>query len=435
MAYTASNMSHAQREYVEETIELLVEQEADFYSRLEAKAEEKPTNYRGRRVPLETVTNPSLGFGNPASGDTPTPGSPTNNHYTIPYVFMSLGLAIDYESILNTSRGTISQPLERAVESTGKQMAKWLNIYSCQSSGTTALATASAAYDSTNSTTQKTFVCNGSTDTVGATNIVPGQKLFVFDPTCTTQRTGTVGSGVLTVSASQTSKTSVLFTSNLPSDYLSGDVLVPEGSTPSAGFHGIPSLCATSGTLFGINRANVPTTQSVVVNAGGGLSAALLYQTYTQLRQRNGGEKGMAMAGVELCMGETQDAAYYGLTIATGMLQFNHTGAQRPNIDIGGNSPDQFTWFGLRMNNYLNWLGNRIDFVPFKSLKIARLKKAGEMNAPFDKPLPAINGTTSAYKMETWQFWDVAEEFYSAALHRFGALTGLTVSGLPQQKS
>jgi hypothetical protein len=241
---------------------------------------------------------------------------------------------------------------------------------------------------------------------------------------------------VLTVSTASTAQDLVpRHDSDLPSDYLSGDIFVPEGATPSAGFHGVPSLCNTTGTLFGVNRANVPTTQSVVVAAGGGLSAALLYQTYTQLRQRNGGQKGMAVAGVELCMGETQDAAYYSLTTATAQLLFPRDGAKRPNIDIGGNSPDQFTWFGLRMNNYLNWLGSRIDFVPFNSLKIARLKKAGEMLAPFDKPLPLINGTTSTYKAGQAQWWDVAEEFFSPALHRFGALTGLTVSGLPQQKS
>jgi hypothetical protein len=433
--YSASNLSHAQREYVEETIEFLVEQEADFYGRLEAKAEEKPTNYRGRRIPLETIANPSLMFGNPAGGDLASTGSPTNNHYLIPYVWMNLGLGIDYESLLNESRGTISSPLERAVESTGKQMAKWLNIYASQGDGTTKLATSSAAYDGTNATTKKTFVCNGATDTIGATNVVPGQKGYVYDPTGTTQRIGTVGSGVLTISTSQTSKTSILTTTDLPSDYLSGDIFVPEGATPSTGFHGVPSLCNNTGTLFGINRANVPTTQSVMVAAGGGLSAALLYSTYTQLRQRNGGKKGMAMAKVELCMGETQDAAYYGLTVATAQLLFPRDGAKRPNIDIGGDDPDQFTWFGLRMNNYLNWLGSRIDFVPFNQLKIARLKKGGEMLAPFDKPLPAINGATSTYKAAQQQWWDVAEEFYSPALHRFGALTGLTVSGLPMQKS
>lgn len=434
MAYTATNLSEAQREYVEETIEFLVEQEADFYGRLEAKADEKKTNKRGRRVPLETIANPSLMFGNPAGGALASTGSPTNDHYTIPYVWMSVGLEIDYDALLNEAQGTISDPLERAVESTGRQMAKWLNIYASQGDGTTKLATASAAYDGTNATTKKTFVCNGATDTIGSTNVVPGQKGYIYDGTGTVQRFATVGSGVLTISSSQVSKTSILFTSDLPSDYLSGDIFVPEGATPSTGFHGIPSLVNNTGTLFGINRANVVTTQSVLVSAGGGLSAALLYQTYAQLRQRNGGEKGMKAAGVELCSGETQDAAYYGLTVASSQLTFPRDGAKRPNIDIGGNSLDQFTWFGLRMNNYLNWLGNRMDFVPFNSLKIARLKKGGEMLAPFDKPLPKPN-SSGTYNAAQVQWWDVAEEFFSPALHRFGALTGLTVTGLPQQKS
>jgi hypothetical protein len=433
--YNASNLSHAQREYVGQVIETLHQSEADFISRIEKAKNNNPTNYRGRREPIETGANPSLSFGSPAGGDLATPGAPTLNHYTIPYVWMNLGLGIDYESLLNEAQGTVNAPLRQAIESTAKSMVKWLNIYASQGDGTTKLATSSAAYDGTNATTKKTFVCNGATDTVGATNVVAGQKGYIYDPTGTTQRIGTVGSGVLTISAAQTSKTSILFTTDLPSDYLSGDIFVPEGATPSVGFAGVPQLIAASGTIHGVSRTSVPSTQSTIVAAGGALSAALLFQTYSQIRQRTGKSAAKGAGSVEMCYGITQSAAYYGLTTATAQLLFPRDGNRRPGIDIGGDDPDEFSWFGVRMNVMLDWLGSRIDFINFRHLHIASLKEGGEMLKPFDRPLPQINGTTSTYKAAQVQWWDVARQYFTRAGHRHGALTGLSVSGLPMQKS
>jgi hypothetical protein len=422
--------SHIQKEYVESVLEYVYQNEMDYLKRLNMKADEKPTNYRGRRVPIETDANGSLAFGNPAGGDLATPGNPGLNHYLIPYVWMNLGLDFDYESILNSSNGMITDPFKNAVESTSRQMMKWLNIYASQGDGTTKLATASTAYAGGSPTI---FVANGATDTIGATNIVPNMKVKIYDPTGTTQRVGVVGSGALTVSS--VTKTQVTFGSNAPSDFIVGDILVPEGSTPSAGFHGVPSLVANTGTIFGVSRTAVPSTQSTVVGAGGGLSAALLYRTYLQVFQRTGKSGAKGKGTLELCYGITQQDAYFGLTTNTAQLLFPRDGQRRPNVDVGGADPDQFTFFGLKMNLFLDWLGSRIDFLNFAYMDIASLKKPGEMLAPFDKPLPAINGATNVYRAAQQQWWDVAQEFFTPAGHRHGALTGLTVTGLAMQKS
>lgn len=434
--YNASNLSHAQKEYVGSTIEIIHQNEADFLPRWEKKGEKNPTNYRGRREPFEQSGNASLAFGNPAGGDLATPSSPTNNHFTIPYVWLNVGLSFDYEAMLNEAKGTVSDPFMQAVESTARQMVKWLNIYASNGDGTTKLATCSAAYDGTNATTKKQFTCNGATDTIGATQVLPGQKGYIYDPTGTTKRTGTVGGSSLTVSeATPPTKTLITFTSDLPSDFISGDIFVPEGATPSAGFHGIPSLVTNTGTIFGVSRTSVPTTQSAMVNGSAGLSAALLMQTYLLIKQRTGQSGVRGNGRLEMCYGITQQAAYYSLTTATAQLLFPRDGAKRPNIDIGGENPDEFSWFGLKMNCYLDWLGSRIDFLNFRYLKIANLKDGGEMLKPFDKPLPMFNGTTSAYKAGQVQFWDVAREYFSPALHRHGALHSLPVAGFPMQKS
>ena len=426
----SGNITHSQREYIEGVVETLYQAEADFVSRLERKSDKNPTNFRGRRVSLETVANGSLSFGNPSGGDLATPGSPANDKYLVPYVWMNVGLDIDYESLLNKSAGMVTDPVRRAVEATAKQMVKWLNIYASNGDGTTKLAVASAAYNAGSATA---FVANGSTDTIGASQIVKGMKLRVYDPTGTTQRVGTVGAGALTVSS--TTGTQVTFSTNLPSDYIVGDILVPEGATPSNGFFGVPGLVANSGTIYGVSRTGVPSTASTIVNAGGGLSAALLFQTYSQIRQRVGKSAVKGEGAVEMFTNITQYAAYYGLTTATAQLLFPRDGMQRPGIDIGGANPDEFTWFGVKINCMLDWVGSRIDFLNVASLKIAALKEGGEMLPPFDKPLPGINGSTNTYTAKQVQWWDVARQYYTAAAHKHGALTGLTVTGYPMQKS
>lgn len=432
MGVSASDLSHAQREYIGGVIETLHNDEADYINRLEKKADKTATNYRGRREPLETYGNASIAFGNPAGGDLATPGAPVNDHLLIPYIWMNLGLEIEYEAALNNSKGLVTDALKKAVEGSGRQMVKWLDIYASNGDGTTKIAVASASYDGTNSTTKKTFVANGTTDSIGATQVMKNQYVKIFDPTGTTQRVGTVGSGAIKVATP--GKTSFVTVTDLPSDYVSGDIVVPEG-TQTTGYKGVPFIVSASGSYFGISRSSVDTTQSTIVSAGGsGVSAALLHKTYLMIKQRTG-RKGLKGEGaLELCTNITQEAGYYNLTTNTNVLRFNHNGDNRPQVDVGGQS-EEFTWFGARINSFMHFPGNAIYFLNFAYMKIASLKDGGEMLAPFNDFLPAINGTTSTYRAAKQQWWDVARDNFSPAPHRHGALTSLDMSGLPMQKS
>src|SRR5688572_7638771 len=105
--FTGDDLSHAQRELVEDTIEILHTSEADFLRKLERKSDTRRTNYRGRRVPLEVAPNPSLSFGNPDGGILATPGAPKLNHLQIPYVWLNTGLEKSYNVIMNQNIGTV----------------------------------------------------------------------------------------------------------------------------------------------------------------------------------------------------------------------------------------------------------------------------------------------------------------------------------------
>lgn len=427
--FTGTTLSHAQQELVGGIIEVLHQNETDFLKKLERQAPKEPTNFRGRREPLEVAPNPSLSFGDPDGGIMATPGAPDFNHLLIPYVWLNTGLEKSYNTILNEGKGTVGSPLEQIATSTGRTLVKWLNIFASNSNGTTRIGIVSAR------TSDSVLTLADATDSIGATQILVGQRVKVFDPTGTTQRVGVVGAGTILIGA----KTKTTLTRNAagidwPSTVVAGDIIVPEGATPSVGFKGIPYIVNDVGDYFGIPRSTVDVVQSVITPAaGGGLSAALLMSTHAKHRQRVG-NVGLRGTGItELAVGLTQYTAYYNLVPPA---VFQTVGSQRPKGDIGLSS-HEFSWFGLPLELYLDWQGTRVDFLNFDYLKIATMKEPGTLKGmPIgDGEMQSFDGATSNWRAAVAKWWDVARDMFSTAPHRMAAITGLGMAGLPLQRS
>lgn len=428
--FTGTDLSHAQKELIGNTIEVIHNTEADFIKKLERKASTEPTNFRGRREPLEVRPNPSLSAYNPAGGILATPGAPGFDHLLIPYVNLNIGLETSYEAIMNAAagHGAVGDPLVQIAQSTGRTFVKWMNIFASNSNGTMRIGTVSAR------TSNSVLTLDGPTDSIGATQILEGQRVKVFDPTGTTQRVGVVGAGTILV-ATRTNTTITRDATGIdwPSTVIAGDIVVPEGSTPSVGFHGLPAIINSVGDYFGIPRSTVQVVQSTMYDAGGvGLTAAMLYNTNARRKQRVG-THGMSGIGVdELAVGMTQEAAYNALIPAA---SFQHIGAARPAGDIGLSSQN-YTWFGCPFNVYQDFLGNVIYFLNFEYLKIASLKEAGSMiGMPANDDLQSFDGATSNWRAAKAKFLDVSRDYYSTSPHRFAGISGLGMSGYPMQKS
>jgi hypothetical protein len=427
MAFDAANqVSKAQRVYIEGIYETY-QKKADFLRFIESKVEEVPTNYLGRQVVLETKPNPSLSFGNLDGGDLATPGNPTLDNLLVTYQWMNSGFEQTYGAILNNNRETVDDPFKRAVKSSAAQFAQWLNYYVSAGNGTTALATASANYSGG---TPTIFTANGATDSFGATRVVDGQKGYIYDATGTTQRTGTVGAGVLTISSH--TKTAITFTTNAPSDFISGDIFVPEGGN-TVGIKGIPYLVNNTGNYFNKSRTAVPGLQSQVIAVNGALTAAALLQGY---------------ATVAFAAGLDDDGNTDALTIASGMSQwynymglitpvsFQHNSGGRPDADIGTRTLTT-TWFGVRMRRFFWLRSDHLYMLMLDSFKMAVLKKVGQIQGmPAGDPdgLQKINGTTSSYAAATQRWLDFAGDVYCTSPFQQLALTGLTMS-VAMQKS
>jgi hypothetical protein len=428
---TAVNVSKGQREYIEGVYQIY-QNVQDFYKYIEKKTEKTVVNYRGRIVTLEKAPNPSLSFGSLDGGDLATPGAPQYDNLTVTYQWMNSGIEQSYGAILNNGKETVSDMLKLSTKSSAKQFAQWLNYYTSNGDGTTRLAKTSANY---NGGTPTVATCNGATDTIGCMQLVDNQRVMIFDPTGTTQRTGTVGAGALTISSH--TNTTVTFSTNIPSDMVSGDIICPETSLGGAtGIKGVPFIVNDAGTYYGLSRSAVTALKSTVVTASAALSAALLMKTFNQTVQKAGRTEEEGVDWLTMCTNITQHTAYYGLTTATGNSHFfAHTAGQRPGIDVGGSSM-QFTWFGAPIKRFFWFNGGSIYFLDLNGkLKMAVLKDVGQLlDMPAADWLQAINGTTSNYKASRQMWMDFAGDLYSPEPHLFGHLSTLDVANLPQQK-
>lgn len=420
-AHDQSNVSKAQRVYTEGIFDAYAKS-TDFLKFFQMETEEVPTNYLGRQITVETKANPSLSFGSLDGGVLATPNTPTLDNLLVTYQWMNAGFEQTYGAILNNSKETVDDPFQRMVKSSAKQFSVWLNYYLSAGDGTTKLATASAAY---NGGTPTVMTCSGATDSFGATRVVDGQRGYIYDSTGTTQRTGTVGSGVLTISSH--TKTAITFSSNLPSDFISGDIFVPEGGN-TTGIKGLPYLVNNTGNYFNKSRSSVTQLQSQVISVGGALSNAVLRQLEAQCSFASG--IAIEDGNATVCMALSQWYAYLDLVTP---LSFQHTSAGRPGNDIGGNNLT-VTWYGRPMKTFFWLRSDHLYRLNLDSFKMAVLKKVGQLrDMPASDWMQKIDSTTIGYAAARQQWLDFAGDAYTREPFKQGVLTGLTMTQAMQR--
>lgn len=429
---TVVQYSEAMREYIATRIPVLTQEEADYWSRLKsAGGDTVQTNYKGYRAPIETAPHSSFAVGNADGGALAYTGSATLNHLLIPYIWQNSGLEETYAAALNANKETSGDPQRHMIDAVMRAMLKFANIYASNGNGTTRLGIVSANY---NGGTPTVLTLNGATDTIGATQLRVGQQVFVYDATGTTQRTGTVGAGAITIAS--LTKTTVTGSTNWPSDTVATDIIVPVGGL-TTGQKGVPYLVANSGNLFNLSRTTVTSLQSTVLSAAGaGLSQALLLKAYNMGFQRIGKKRIQSLGGFEMACNITQHEAYFLLTIQTGSShQFVHNQGA-PQIDLGGAS-FEFSFFNIPINCYLDFIGTSVFFLTMSAMQKAELKPIGQIGAgfPAGEYLQKYDATLGTYVNARQRWWDDAHDNFTAEPNLHIALTDLDVAGLAMQKS
>jgi hypothetical protein len=431
--FTATTQQNAQRVFLAETA-INYQNEADVWSMYQTW-EDTPLNAKGVQVPLETSPNASLSVPNIDNGATPSVGARSLDNMTINYAPLMQGRGETYGAILNNNKETAEDEIMRNAESDLKQQIKFLNDYVSRGDGTAGLGIVSAY---TNPST--TVTLNGSSDSIGPSQLVKNQYVTFWDSTGATQRVGTVGAGAIQIS-SKTASTIVL-ASNAPSDVVAGDVVAPEIGTTDAttALVGLPKIISASGTYFGKSRSSVTQLQAYELTSAGTLTAGQLFTAYASMKQRGGYFSEKLEDQLQILVNITQYANYYNLSLSSGAVVGSpnylvHQGDSRPQMDLGMAKFD-FTWFGAPIKVCNSLRGDEIYFTNPKYLKKAVLKNIGELPdvMPHSEYLPLYN--SSGYPLlSRATYRDFIGQAFSPTPHKLGKISGITVGTLPTQKA
>lgn len=435
--FTSTIEQNAQREYITETA-VEYQNEADLYSLLE-DAPAEMINAKGLKQPLETSPNPSLSIPNIDGGATPTIGTRQLSYIQITYAPVAQGSGETYEAVLNNNKETAEDELMRNIKSDAQQQVFNLNSYVSRGNGTSGLATTSAAYSGGSPTVA---VVNGSSDSIGASQLFVGQVCTFWDSTGATPRVAT-NAGPYTISTR--SSTSITFTGSLPTDYTTGDIICPEVGTTDAttSLKGLPYIIDDANTYFGKSRATYPYLQSYNKSSAGSLTAGMLATTYFNIQQRGGYGFGQSVELIDqlwMIMGVTQKSNYYNLSLNSGAVvgspnYYVTQGADKPKLDLGMRGFD-FTWFNAPIYTANSVQGADIYFANKKYLRRAVLKNIGAMpgTMPQSGNIWLVNSSgVPVYTRARYSDW--IGQVYSQSPYRLGKISGITITGLPAQRS
>lgn len=433
----SSEVSNAQVQELSKVYELF-QNKTDFWS-WTMKMPSDQVNASGIKVPIEISPNPSLSYGTGNNDAFATAQASNFDNFNVTYAFLNAGTIETYAGFLNRNANTSEDMVRYQEASSARQFANFLNCYASRGDGTAALATVSAYTPS-----GTTCTCDTATDSIGTTQLVTGGYYTFWDAAGTTQRTGTVGAGELQL-VSKTGTTAT-FGSNIPSDVVNTDIIVPQlgGSTDaSTAINGLPIIDDSTGTYYGKARASYPGLASYEKTSAGTLTAGMLSETYWSIVQRGGWMTGDGTTNLDSALymvlntGNMQN--YYALSLSSGAVVsspnvFRHTESERPQMDLGMSSFN-FTWFGAPMKVGNDIRGDEIYFLGKDSLRRAILKDVGDISAGFPASdyLQNIDGSgnflTARIKLK--DFWG---NIYCPQPFKIGKISGLTLVA-PTQKA
>lgn len=435
--FSSSEVTNAQVQYLTD-VATLFQNQTDLWNWAMKMPKEK-VNASGIKVPFLISPNPSLSSGTGNNDAYATAGAGNYDNFNVTYTHFNAANIQTVAGVLNANANTSENLVDFEVEESIKQFTNFLNCYISRGDSTLALATISANYSGG---TPTIATCNGTTDSIGTTQLVTGGYYLFYDATGATQRTGTVGAGAIQL-ASKTG-TACTFASAIPSDVVSTDIIVPQigGATDaSVGMYGLPIIDDSAGTYYGKARATYGGLASYEKASGGTLTAGMMTETYWSIVQRGGWFKGDGTSSLDTQLWTVMNTGnaqnYQSLSLNAGALvsspqTFMHTG-ERPANDIGM-ANFQMTWFGTPMKICNDVRGDEIYFLGKDSLRRAVLKDIGDVDGRFPASgyLQNIDGSGNFLQARV-KILDFYGNVYCREPYKIGKISGLTLV-TPTQK-
>ena len=273
--FSSSEVTNAQVAY-QQGIYTLFQNKTDMWGQIK-KLPKDMVNATGIQVSFLRFANPSLSYGTGNNDAYATAGAGDYDNFTVGYVNLNAGNIQTVGGVLNANKNTVENMLDREIQESAQQFASFLNSYVSRGDSTMALATISANYSGG---TPTIATCDGSTDSIGTTQLATGGYYLFYNAAGTTQRTGTVGASAIQLSSR--TGTACTFATDIPSDVVATDIIVPQigGSTDaSTGLYGLPIIDDSAGTYFGKARATYGGLASYEKTSAGTLTAGMMNGT------------------------------------------------------------------------------------------------------------------------------------------------------------
>lgn len=436
---TSSELANAQRVTLTD-IYAVYQNQTDVLGWIDEEPADK-VNKKGLQVPIEISPNPSLSIGTGDGDAFATAQASDYDNFVVTYTNLNAGTNETLAAMINNNVETSEDVFRFQAKSDARQFAKFLNDYASRGDSLGTLATVSTNYSGG---TPTLAVCNGTTDSIGISQLAVNGYYTFWDATGATQRTGTVGSSAIQLGSKST--TTATFQSNIPSDVIATDIIVPQTTVSSPGgnsVYGLPAIINASNTYYGKNRATAANNGLCsYVSSATTLTAGNLATTYASIAQRGGYfDKGATNLADQMYMvlNMANWNAYYSLSLNSGAVVssphvFRHTAGENPKMDVGMSTVN-FTWFGAPIKVANSVRGDEIYFMNPKYVRRAVLKPVGFIadGMPASDWLQGIN-SSGGYTMNRLRWTDWFGNIYSPQPAMLGKLV-LSALNSPSQKS
>jgi hypothetical protein len=294
-----------------------------FWSRL-SDAPEGDSNTVGRKVKVRTSYNESESWAPFSSAQGYAQGGESGfTTFLIPYRTVSVQGLIDQEAIDNDSGAAHYHPVVDEMAATMMNGYKKLNRHCLMGDGLATIGVTTTSYSGGGNILKCIALpTSGTFGYKGSQFVKPGQKVQIYDATGATLRNGTIGGeGILTVDTNVKSTGLITMTTNMPSDMIATDIIVPERSA-GRGVNGVNYWVASTGSLFTLSRSTYPGLVSTLTSGASGSLIVAVESMFSQMAHYI--EEDMALGlngegGHEFFWSPTQREAYRKQAIGLGI--------------------------------------------------------------------------------------------------------------------
>jgi hypothetical protein len=375
-------------------------------------------NNRGFRVALDYTRNVSMGFMNPAGGNLTKTDAPVLDNMTASLVYVQFGQEITNLQLANSPQWAHVGPSAKAIAAAKllQRRAETEEYFFC--SGTTGARQVIGNITSSASTSngvQGTVTCSGAADGLGTYLMGVGQYVRVYSSVFAFKHSGYI--------TAKSNNTTIGYTPDVitTTGVVSGDVILPDSDSTSpttTSTAGLRYFLNATGTMF--DKTNVAALATVIDSSTTTLTRTTMEALYRNSKVRAGRNPQQR----NVCS-EAQLSTYYSQFYSTNTPAVNIWGDNRPGIDIGGKSLDEYTWWGQPIDSYAyihpaNWW-----MLDYSSLTRMTLKEAGAMLVPAGQFVQKISGGAYANAQQSWD--DDYLQFLSPMPFKNAGFTNLTV--------